>query len=81
MAIHKGTELNNVKETWEQNEQARQGENAGVGSIDQPAGVDSDLQQTIKEEAAEYDQANKDERVLDGERATVRDADDNDRNQ
>jgi hypothetical protein len=37
--------------------------------------VSKDLQQTIKEEAAEYDQANKEERILDGDRATVRDED------
>ena len=65
-SIHKGTELNNVKETWEQNE--RSGAAAG-----EPTNVSDDLQETIREEAEEYDRASPDDRTLDGERASVRD--------
>jgi len=65
-AIHKGTELNNVKETWEKNEE----EKANAGA---PSAVGNDLQQTIRKEADEYDEANKGERILDGDRASVED--------
>lgn len=69
MAIHKGTELNNVNETWNENEKRReQGEDRGAASM-----VDRDLQKTIQDEAAEYDRANKEDRLLDGERATLND--------
>lgn len=67
--IHKGTELNNIKETWQQNERA----SGANPENDPPTGIPSDLQQVVKEEAAEYDSARKEERLLDGERATVRD--------
>jgi hypothetical protein len=74
MAIHKGTELNNVNETWKQNERNRDNqEPAGNERSGEPATVGNDLEETIKEEAAEYDRADKEERILDGERATVRD--------
>lgn len=63
---HKGKELNNVRETWEQNE--RSGADAGAAT-----NVSNDLQETIREEAEEYDRANPDDRTLDGERATLRD--------
>lgn len=75
MAKNKGTELNNVNETWKRNERLRQqGEaapqdNAPAGS----AGVPDDLTRTIQREAAEYDNANKEDRLLDGNRATVSD--------
>ena len=75
MAIHKGTELNNVKETWQQNENENRGgapERLNT-SGDEATGVDSDLQQTIREEAAAYDKANKEDRLLGGERATMND--------
>lgn len=73
MAVHKGNELNNIQETWNQNERMREhGEAPGTGGTsDDATGVGSDLQRAIKEEAAEYDNANKEERLLDGERATV----------
>lgn len=73
MASHKGSQLNNVNETWNRNEQNRQSGEPGAENIGDAAGIENDLQQTIKEEAMEYDNANKDERILDGERATVRD--------
>jgi len=67
---HKGSELNNVKETWQQNE--REAADRG-GHIDEPALPDNDLQRVIKEEAAEYDSTNSAKNVLSGERATVSD--------
>jgi len=66
--IHKGTELNNVKETWEQNEK----ENV---KADRPSATDEDLENIIEEEASEYDEANKEDRLLGGERASVNDDD------
>ncbi|HYO21141.1 MAG TPA: hypothetical protein VER36_01970 [Flavisolibacter sp.] len=77
MAIHKGTELNNVNETWNQNERLRENDQPGTSNTTDTAGTGSELEQTITEEAREYDNANKDERVLDGERATVNDNPDN----
>lgn len=75
MAIHKGTELNNVNETWNQNERLREeGNTAGAGdNTADAANVSNDLEQAIKEEAAEYDNSNKEDRILGGERATVSD--------
>ena len=72
---NKGSDLNNVNETWNRNERLRQqgeaapGENAPAGA----SGVPDDLTRTIQREAAEYDNANKDDRLLDGDRATVSD--------
>lgn len=75
MAIHKGNELRNVNETWQQNEQNRNDENApgATGRTAPAANVDSDLQQSIENEAAEYDRANKEDRLLGGDRASVND--------
>ena len=75
MAIHKGNELNNVRETWNRNEEQRARENApsSMPAPDNAGAVSDDLQQTISEEAAEYDKANKEDRVLGGDRATVSD--------
>lgn len=65
--IHKGTELNNVKETWEENEKKQ----LNRTSSESEEGLDK----VIKEESAEYDNANKDERLLDGDRGSVKDED------
>lgn len=71
MTIHKGNELRNVSETWQQNEQANEG---GLQRIsNEPTGLTEELEQAIKEEAAEYDSANKEDRLLDGDRASVKD--------
>ena len=71
-SIHKGTELNNVQETWNENE--RRGKGPGsAATAGEASSVSDDMQQTIKEEAAAYDHANKEERLLGGERATVDD--------
>ncbi|MBB1284374.1 hypothetical protein HRH25_08325 [Flavisolibacter sp. BT320] len=75
MAIHKGNELNNVRETWKQNEQNRAGENAPQRIAAESRELDEDLQQDIREGAAEYDKANKEDRLLSGDRASVNDDD------
>lgn len=69
--IHKGTELNNVRETWEQNEKNRE-------NRDEPVSSNNELDQVVKEEAAEYDNDNKKNRLLGGDRATVNDENGND---
>jgi hypothetical protein len=74
MAIHKGNELNNVRETWKQNEQ-NSGENAPQRIATESRELDEDLQQDIREGAAEYDKANKEDRLLGGDRASVNDDD------
>lgn len=66
--IHKGTELNNVRETWEKNEREHMNANA-------PSSKDEKLQKVIEEEATEYDDANKEERLLSGDRASLDDED------
>ena len=68
---HKGSELNNVKETWEQNEREAA---SRAGGTEEPALPGNDLQQVIKEEAAEYERSNNADNVLPGERATVDDS-------
>jgi hypothetical protein len=65
--IHKGTELNNVRETWEKNEKKQ----LNRTSSESEEGLDK----VIKEESAEYDNANKEERLLDGDRGSVKDED------
>jgi len=70
--VHKGTEFNNINETWNQNERNRaEGDAAG---LENNAATNRDnLEQTIREEAAEYDNADKEERLLGGDRATLND--------
>lgn len=73
---HKGTELNNISETWDQNERNREAGNtpAGAGTPETTAATgNEDLDQVIKAEASEYDRANKEDRILGGERATLND--------
>jgi hypothetical protein len=62
----------NVQETWEQNERNRQQES----SLPAPEheGTGSGVDEVVQREAAEYDQVSKEERLLDGERATVNDS-------
>jgi hypothetical protein len=67
--IHKGTELNNVKETWEKNER----ENVNTGSPGST--TDENLEWAIEKESSEYENANKEERLLTGDRASVKDDD------
>lgn len=70
--IHKGSELRNISETWDENERKRASGNA-PDNDDISAGTNSNLDQVIKEEASAYDQQNKEEQLLSGDRATVND--------
>ncbi|NTS42497.1 hypothetical protein HRG84_16465 [Flavisolibacter sp. BT320] len=73
MTPHRGSEHNNIRETWERNE-AERAAAAGTGRQGTASpSEDRDLEETIKEEAAAYDSANKEDRLLDGDRATVND--------
>ncbi|RYZ20894.1 MAG: hypothetical protein EOO16_15095 [Chitinophagaceae bacterium] len=68
--FHKGRELNNVKETWEQNER-----NPDRGVQPEPVRntAADEIQQTIQREAADYDRTSAEDNLLGGERATVND--------
>ena len=75
--IHKGSELRNVKETWDENE--RQGarndpEKSKEGMED--TSINKEMQQHIASEAREYDNTSKEEQLLKGDRASVRDEED-----
>ncbi len=72
---HKGSELDNVRETWDQNERLREKENlAGMeGNTSGEQAPENELEQLIKQEAREYDNENKENRILGGDRATVND--------
>lgn len=72
---NKGSELNNVSETWDKNERLREKENlAGTeGNTTGEEAPQSELEQLIKQEASEYDNENKENRILGGDRATVND--------
>ena len=67
---HKGSELRNVSETWEENERKRK---SGKAPQKEDAGIGNDLEQVVKEEAAAYDQENSEDKLLSGERASVND--------
>ncbi len=73
--IHKGTELNNISETWDQNERNRAGGDtpSAAGAEDNAATGNADLDRVIKEEATEYDNTSSEDRLLGGERATLND--------
>ena len=72
---HKGSELNNVKETWDQNERNLENRNTAVPEPDITAesAPRNSLDELIRQEATEYDNTNKETRVLDGDRASVKD--------
>jgi hypothetical protein len=74
---HKGSKLANVAETWDQNERKREEaggpEREAETSRSEEAITDNDLIRVIKEEAAEYDNENKENRLLGGQRATIND--------
>ncbi len=74
-SIHRGSELNNISETWDENERKRESGTAPgrESTASNVASEGNDLEQVIKEEAAEYDNANKENRVLGGDRASVND--------
>ncbi len=71
--IHKGTELHNISETWDENERKRagSGDTPGIEDTSTDAATGNPIEQLIKEEASEYDSANKEDRLLSGERASV----------
>jgi hypothetical protein len=68
--IRRGSELNNVKETWDQNER-----DPDRGVRPEPVRNTSadELQETVQREAAAYDRASKEDQLLGGDRATVND--------
>ena len=72
---HHGSELDNVQETWNQNEKLRANEE--TNKIDdntlEDAAPATELDKLIKEEANEYDNDNKEDRLLGGDRASVND--------
>jgi hypothetical protein len=74
---HKGSEFNNVSETWDQNERKR---NNGNGPADDNAANETapagGLEQVIRREATEYDTESAEDRLLGGNRATFNDATD-----
>lgn len=72
---HKGSEFRNIIETWEQNERDREnGKNTDPeGALETSATTGSNLEQIIKQEAAEYENENKENRILGGDRATIND--------
>lgn len=63
---NEGNEFNNIRETWNKNEKRRP--NTGT-----PSTTSEKLERTIEEEASEYENANKEERLLSGDRASVDD--------
>ena len=73
-STHKGSELNNVSETWDKNERLREKRNSETegNTLDEQA-PENELEQLIKQEASEYDNENKENRILGGDRATVND--------
>ena len=73
-SIHKGTEFNNIQETWNQNERTGAGSNATDQPISAPNNtVRNDLDRVIEKEAIEYDSTNKEDQLLSGDRASVND--------
>jgi hypothetical protein len=72
-AIYKGSEYNNINETWDQNERKREKGNAPGTDGAISSKRENDLEKVIREEATEYDNVNKEERILGGERATIND--------
>jgi hypothetical protein len=71
---HKGSEFKNIIETWDQNEKDLQNSDAGTeNKIPAETAPTTELERLIKQEAAEYDNTNKEERILGGEKATVND--------
>jgi len=78
---HKGSEFKNVQDTWDQNERNLQNGNNGTEDSNiAEAAPTTDLERLIKQEASEYDQTNKEDRILGGDRATVND-DENESNE
>jgi hypothetical protein len=73
---HNGTELNNVKEIWDQNEKER-AKGGEADNIQENATLATELDRIIQHEASEYDNENKENRLLGGDRASVNDVENN----
>jgi hypothetical protein len=72
--IRKGTGLHNVSETWDENERRRASDDTGSEELTRfNTTEENDLDEVIHKEAAEYDNENKEDRLLGGERASVND--------
>jgi hypothetical protein len=66
--------LNNIKETWEQNEKELQNQEPARLEQELPATVPSDdFEQLVKKEADEYDHTDSEEKLLTGGRASMND--------
>lgn len=70
---HKGSEFNNISETWDQNEKRRNSGSAPANDAFDETAPAAGLEQVIKQEAAEYDTENKEDQLLSGDRATLND--------
>ena len=74
---HNGTELNNVKETWDQNEKERANRGEAADDVISDTAPATALDQIIQDKASEYDNENKENRLLSGDRASVNDVESN----
>ena len=72
-SIHKGTELNNVSETWDRNERIKNESSRADSSTYDEATPTTELDQVVKKEAAAYDNENSEDRLLGGDRASLND--------
>lgn len=70
---HPGSELNNVQETWNENEKRREEERGAGDNMQEETILSTPLERIIQQEANEYDNENKEERLLGGDRASVND--------
>ena len=72
---HKGSEYKNIVDTWDENERKSENANASGSESNAPGepAAGNDLEQLIKQEASEYDNVNKEDRILGGDRATIND--------
>lgn len=72
--IHKGTEYNNVQETWNQNEKNTTSPDRSNLPVNTTGNTGrNDLDRVIEEEATEYDTTKKEDQLLSGDRASVND--------
>ena len=73
-STHKGSEMKNVQETWEQNEKLRaEGLDTGSSTNNDNTAPTNEIEQIVKQEASEYDNDRKENKLLGGERATLND--------
>lgn len=73
--IGKGPGLSNISRTWDENERALQnGQGAAPGEPLPAATGNENLDEVIRKEATEYDHTNMEDRLLDVDRASQKDA-------